>query len=142
MGLVIVFGVVMAIGQGFYWTYVSKKESESESLSRRLGTMTQEEVEALLFRERAVDAAANALGSVGLTLQQTLRAAEANISVGNLLLRMLVVFLCAAMVGVIVLGLPGLVVGLVLGALPYLYYSMKANRRLRCCSNSFPRRLT
>ena len=115
MGLVIVFGVVMAIGQGFYWTYVSKKESESESLSKRLGTMTQEEVEALLFRERAVDAAANTLGSLGQKMQQTLRAAEANISVGNLLLRMVAVFLCAAMVGIIVLGLPGLVVGLGLG---------------------------
>ena len=141
MGLVIIFGIIMAIGQGFYWTYMSKKEGENEALSRRLGTMTQEEVEALLFRERAVDAAANALGGIGLKIQQTLRSAEANISVGNLLIRMLALFLTSAMVGVIILGPPGLAIGLIIGVSPYVYYNMKANRRSKMLLEQLPEAL-
>ena len=139
--MVIVFAVAMFIGQGFYWTYMSKRESEREALSKRLGTMTQEEVEALLFRERAVDAAANALGSLGKSIQQTLREAEAGISVGNLLVRMAAIFLCAALVFIVVLGTAGVVVALVLGLSPWLLYRMRANKRSKLMLEQLPEAL-
>ena len=139
--MVIVFAVAMFIGQGFYWKYMSKRESEREALSKRLGTMTQEEVEALLFRERAVDAAANALGSLGKSIQQTLREAEAGISVGNLLVRMAAIFLCAALVFIVVLGTAGVVVALVLGLSPWLLYRMRANKRSKLMLEQLPEAL-
>jgi tight adherence protein B len=141
MGLVVVFAIVMAIGQGFYWTYMSKQESERDALSKRLGTMTEEEVEALLFRERAVDAAANALGSLGTKFQQTLREAEAGISVGNLLVRMLVLFLCGALLFIILIGAPGILLGVVFGLLPYLIYNFRAKKRAKLMLEQLPEAL-
>lgn len=141
IGLVIVFAVIMAIGQGFYWTYVSQRESERESLSKRLGTMTQEEHEALLFRERAVDAAANAMGSLGKSMQQTLREAEAGISVGNLLIRMVTIFLCAALVFVVVLGAAGVVVASLLALSPWMIYRMRASKRSKMMLEQLPEAL-
>jgi tight adherence protein B len=141
IGLVIVFAVTIGIGQGFYWTYISRKEMEREQLARRLGTMTHEEVEALLFKDRAVDAAANALGSVGMGLQQTLRQAESNSTVGQLLIRSVGVGIVLAILLGIILGRIGLPFALIGAFLPYLLIRSRAKKRGKMLLEQLPEAL-
>jgi tight adherence protein B len=128
--LAIVFTTVLATGQGLYWAWVAKREREQEELLRRLGSGGPEDSpEATLFRDQAQDAVATSLGQIGESMQQTLRAADAGYSVGNLVTRMLVLGGAGFVLGVIFLGIPG-VIGALIGYVPYLLVKQQAKTRL------------
>lgn len=130
----IVFTAVLATGQGLYWAWVSRKEREQEELLRRLGSggggATDEEAEAVLFKEQAQDTVANALGGIGERLQQTIRAADANLTVSQLLTRALIVSGVGFVFGFIGLGILGALAGLVLGIIPIFLLQRQARNRL------------
>ena len=99
-GLAVVFAIVFAIGQGFYWTYISRKQQEREELARRLGTLSHEEA-STLFQEKARDSLVQALGSFGQHLETELNAAESDTSVTGLI---------GQIVGIFFIGTPILLV--------------------------------
>jgi tight adherence protein B len=130
--LAITFTAVLATGQGLYWAWVAKREREQEELLRRLGSGTgpEETPEATLFRDQAQDAVANALGAIGESLQNTLRAADAGYSVSTLLTRCVLLGGAGMTLGLISpLGLPGLVLGGI-GYLPIFLVQNQARSRL------------
>jgi len=141
LGLVVTFAIIMAIGQGFYWTYVSRKEYERDQLARRLGTMTEAEAEALLFRERARDYTASALGNLGTHLQNTLMQAESEATVGDLIIRMCATFFISGLLIYFVIGSAGILVAIALALLPYLYYRHAAGRRTKQLLSQLPEAL-
>jgi len=129
--LAITFTAVLATGQGLYWAWVAKKEREQEELLRRLGsgTGTEETPEAALFRDQAQDAVANALGQMGESLANTLRAADAGYGVSSLLARCVLVSGASLTLGFIFIGLPGLLLGIT-GYIPILLVQSQAKNRL------------
>lgn len=130
----IVFTAVLATGQGLYWAWVSRKEKEQEELLRRLGSGGgpggDEEAEVALFKEQAADGVASALGGIGARLQQTIRAADANITVSQLLTRSLIVSGTGFVLGVIFLGWMGSIPGIVIGYIPIFLLQQQARSRL------------
>lgn len=130
--LAIVFTAVLATGQGLYWAWVAKKEREQEELLRRLGSGTgpEETPETALFRDQSADSVATALGNLGKGLQETLRAADAGYGVSTLVTRMLLLAGGGFVLGGIFLGLPGVVLSIPLGYLPYLIVKQQAKSRL------------
>ena len=141
IGLAIFFAIMMAVGQGFYMAYLARKENEAEELRRRLGTMTHEEAEAVLFRERARDAAAGALGSLGVHLQNVLIEAESDWTVGSLLVRMAAGSIVGVVVGAIVAFPYGMFPGLLIGILPYLLMRQRGSARNRMLIEQLPESL-
>ncbi|MEQ1564975.1 MAG: type II secretion system F family protein [Myxococcota bacterium] len=119
--LSVVFTAVLATGQGLYWAWVAKKEREQEELLRRLGSggggPSGDANEAALFRDQAADSVAGALGSLGESLQNSLRAADAGYSVTNLLIRCAAVAVVGALLGMLLVH-P--VIGLVFAAVGYV----------------------
>lgn len=130
--LAIVFTTVLATGQGLYWAWVAKREREQEDLLRRLGSGGPEDSpEAILFREQAQDAVANSLGQIGSSLQNALRAADANYSVGTLVIRMIALSGLGAVIGGVILYSPiGMMIGLPLGYVPLLLVQQQAKNRI------------
>jgi len=130
--LAITFTAVLATGQGLYWAWVAKREREQEELLRRLGSGSgsEETPEAALFRDQAQDAVANALGQVGESLQNTLRAADAGYSVSTLLTRCVILGGVGMTIGLISpLGVPGLILGGI-GYIPIVLVQSQAKTRL------------
>jgi tight adherence protein B len=132
----IVFTAVLATVQGIYWAWVARKEREQEDLLRRLGSGggsmgTEEDAEIALFRDTAADSVATALGTVGANLAQSLRAADAGISVTSLLMRCLAVSGLGMVIGGLSpLGVIGIVVGAAAGYLPIVVVQMQGASRL------------
>jgi tight adherence protein B len=130
----IVFTAVLATGQGIYWAWVSRKEREQEELLRRLGSgggaLTDEEAETALFKDQATDTVAGALGAIGERLQSTIRAADAGISVSQLLTQSVVVAGVGFVLGAIFVGPLGTIPGVMLGYIPIFLMQRQANARL------------
>lgn len=132
----IVFTAVLATVQGIYWAWVARKEREQEDLLRRLGSGgggagTEEDAEIALFRDTAADSVATALGTVGSNLAQSLRAADAGISVSNLLMRCLAVSGIGMVIGGLSpLGVIGILVGAAAGYIPIVVIQMQGAARL------------
>jgi len=129
--LAITFTAVLATGQGLYWAWVAKKEREQEELLRRLGSGSspEETPEATLFRDQAQDAVASALGQIGESLQNTLRAADAGYGVSSLLTRCVIAGGIGFTLGTIFLGWPGIVLTGV-GYVPIFLVQSQAKTRL------------
>ncbi len=137
----IVFTAVLASGQGLYWAWVSRKEREQEELLRRLGSgggATEEEAEAALFKDQATDSVAGALGAIGDRLQTTIRAADANITVSQLLTRSLVVSGVAFVMAFILMGPIVSIPALLLGYLPIFLVQRQATTRLKKLVEQLP----
>lgn len=119
--LAVVFTTALAIVQGLYWAWIAREEQSRRDLSRRLGMLAEGNAnEAALFRDRARDAAGQALGTLGEHLQATIEAADADTSVSQLLMRMGVAGVALALPTLLFVGfLPSIVIGLVGAVLPY-----------------------
>lgn len=137
IALAITFAVIMAIGQGLYWAYVSRKEAERQELARRLGNMTQEEAESL-FRERARDALANGLGALGDHLTNILLESEIDMTVSGLVGRMVGIGALVSLVLFFVVGIPAVAAGAVASIIPYFYVRNRAAARARKLLEQLP----
>lgn len=133
--------LIVGVGQGFYWTYMSRKQAEQDKLARRLGTVIDVEEQAALFLEAAPDPTATALGDFGKNLQDLLTEADIKWSVSRFL------FTCAGLAAAVGLGLSlflgpmGLLVGLIAGAVPYLVIGQMAAKRNKMMIAQLPEAL-
>ena len=147
IGLATFFAIVLGIGQGFYWTYVSRKQAEHDQLARRLGTIVTEEDQASLFREAAADAAANSLGNFGTHLKDLLIESEMDWSVGRFLMTSAGISLGIGVLGWVFLTAMGtsgnvaLLIGAVAGFVPYVVIRQRAEKRSRMLLEQLPEAL-
>ncbi|MCB9684457.1 MAG: type II secretion system F family protein [Alphaproteobacteria bacterium] len=145
--LAIVFTAVLATGQGLYWAWVARREREQEELLRRLGSGTGPAATddtgeiASLFREQAVDTVAGSLGSIGATMQETLRAADVNYGVSTLVTRMMIAAGIGAVLGGVAIGPLGMLAGLPLAYIPYFIVQQQASSRLTLLVEQLPEAL-
>lgn len=135
------FAVAFGVGQGFYWSYVSRKNAERERLARRLGASIGEDESSALFRDLEADSVARNMGSLGHHLQDILVEGEVNWTVGQL-----IVYSCLIAGGVglglyLFIGTPSLLVGLIAGAVPYIIVRRKAEQRSRKLLEQLPEAL-
>jgi len=137
LGMAVVFTTILAGTQALYWSYVVRKENEEKELARRLGTLAEEQY-ASLFRDHAADAAGQALGNLGVHLQELLSQADSPMTVSNLLLRMTAVGVVGALVLVVVAGPFGFPVGLILGIIPYMILRRQGRVRARRLLEQLP----
>jgi tight adherence protein B len=135
--MAVVFTAILAISQSLYWAWIVRREAEQRELARRLGTMAEEQY-ANLFRDHAADAAAQALGNLGLHLQETLDQADSPLMVGSLLLRMAAIAGVGALLFLLVLGPMGVLIGLVLGIIPYFLLRRQGQQRARKLLEQLP----
>lgn len=126
--MAVVFTAALAVFQSVYWTWTARKERDAAEMLRRLGAGDDGGPESL-FREKAKDVAADALGSLGDHLQTTIARADVSLSVAALMGRMSIFALVGVMAGVFVLGAAGILGALIGAALPYMFLRMKGNRR-------------
>jgi tight adherence protein B len=126
--MAIVFTVVMAVGQTFYWAYVARKEREQTEMLRRLGVISEGASESL-FRERPRDAVGLSLGSVGLHLQATIERADSMSKVSTLVGQMTVIGAVSALLIFLIAGPAIGAMGLFVGLLPYGYLRWRASKR-------------
>lgn len=117
--IAVIFTAVLAGSQGMYWAYVARREREARDLARRLGNIGDGEAGPSLFRDQARDAVANALGSLGTHLQDSLRRADLHYGVGNLLGQCLGAAALVAILGLYFLGPPALMLAVGAGLVPY-----------------------
>lgn len=133
--------LVVGVGQGFYWAWMSRRQAEQERIARRLGTIVTEEDQANLFREATVDPGANALGKTGENLQNILIEAAVPWSVSRFLLTSAGVAALAGLLTSLIVGPVGLLLGLVAGLVPYVVVSQKAAARSKQLVEQLPEAL-
>ncbi|TVQ86505.1 MAG: hypothetical protein EA397_20110 [Deltaproteobacteria bacterium] len=133
--------IVVGVGQGFYWTYVSRKQAERDRLARRLGTVVDEDEKAALFLEAAPDPTAGALGDFGQHLQDLLISADFKWSVSRLLFTCGGVAVVIGLLALLFLGPMGLLLGIGSGMAPYLLVSQKAKARSKKMVSQLPEAL-
>lgn len=138
--MAVVFTVVLAVGQSAYWAYVAKKEREQQELVRRLGMMSDQQAESL-FRQRARDNAAAALGKLGSHLQQTIEQADSTWQVSTLLAQMAIIGLLGAVVFYWLIGIPGLILAFIAGLTPYFYLLRAGIKRTQMLVEQLPEAL-
>lgn len=119
--LAVVFTGALAVGQGAYWAWQAREEQKRADLARRLGMISDGANAGTLFRERANDAAAAALGSLGAHLQELLTAADSEMTVSALLGRMAIASGFGFILGLLIGGATaGLLFALVAPFIPYM----------------------
>lgn len=128
---VMVFVAVLLFGQFAYWSYQTRKESESQELSRRLGVVADRTL-APLLRLRTDRK------GMGAYLDDMLRQAGSPYPLESLYNRMVFWGVAGALLGVIVLRNPfGLTLGIA-GYIPVLLVSSEAQRRARKLTEQLP----
>ena len=131
------FTAFLGITQSLYWAYVARTEAQQRDLARRLGTIAEGSQESL-FRQRAKDAAATALGRLGTHFQETIDQADLDMTVGNLLIRMFGVGLVFAIILTIVGSIFGFLVGWIFGLIPYFLIRRAGSKRARALTEQLP----
>jgi tight adherence protein B len=137
--LAVVFTVVLAAGQTMFWAWQAKQEREQKEVIRRLNM--QGDVGAMeesLFRDRARDGAAMALGQLGAHLQAQIEAADSTMLVSTLLVQMGIAAGVGILLGLLVLGIYGLIPGLLPGLLPYFLLRYQASQRSKKLLEQLP----
>lgn len=131
------FTAFFGIAQSVYWAYVQRSEAHQRDLARRLGTIAEGSQESL-FRQRAKDAAATALGRLGTHFQETIDQADMDITVTNLLLRMIGVGLVFGIILAIIGSIFGFFVGWIFGLIPYFLIRRAGTKRARALTEQLP----
>ncbi|MFT6377357.1 MAG: tight adherence protein B, partial [bacterium] len=140
LGLIIVAvsaTAFLGITQSLYWAYVVRNEARQRDLARRLGTISEGSQESL-FRQRAADVAATALGRLGTHFQETIDQADMEITVSNLLVRMAVVGVLFGAVLAFFGSIFGFFVGLIFGLIPYFLIRRTGSKRARALVEQLP----
>ncbi len=127
----------LGITQSLYWAYVVRTEARQRDLARRLGTISEGSEESL-FRQRAADVAATALGRLGTHFQETIDQADMDITVSNLLVRMMVVGVIGGVILAIFGSVFGFFVGMIFGLIPYFLIRRTGNKRARALTEQLP----
>lgn len=139
--VIIIVGVgataFLGVTQSLYWTYVARTEARQRDLARRLGTISEGNQESL-FRQRAADAAATALGRLGTHFQETIDQADMEITVSNLLVRMAVVGFIFGVILAIFGSIFGFFVGMLFGLIPYFLIRRTGKKRARALTEQLP----
>lgn len=131
------FTAVLGITQSLYWAYVVRAEAKQRDLARRLGTIADGRQESL-FRQRAQDAAARALGRLGTHLQETIDQADLELTVTSLLVRMVVTGVVFGAILAFVGSAFGFFVGLLFGVIPYMLVRRTGSKRARQLTEQLP----
>lgn len=126
--MAIIFTVVLAVGQAVYWGWVARQEQEAKEMVRRLNAMSDTMADSL-FRERARDTAAAALGNLGVHLQGTIESADSQMAVSTLLVQMLTASLVGLIVGFYFVGVAAVVLAAILALVPYLILRQRGAAR-------------
>ncbi|MBN2798449.1 MAG: type II secretion system F family protein [Deltaproteobacteria bacterium] len=135
--MAVVFTAALAVFQSMYWGWVSKRDQDAQEMVRRLGMGDDDSPESL-FREKAKDAAADALGGIGAHLQRTIARADVSMSVANLVGRMASFGLVGLVGGAFFLGVGGFAVAVVASLIPYFLLKSKGNKRQAALLQQLP----
>ncbi|MBT3218964.1 MAG: type II secretion system F family protein [Proteobacteria bacterium] len=138
--LAVVFTAVLSVGQGFYWAYVAQQEKHQREVLRRLGiggSSEHEEDDDSIFRDEE-DATANALGGVGVVLQEYIVMSDSPLTVSKLLTRCGVMAFIGALIGGYFLSLMGFIFAVPAGLIPILLLRHAAKKRTYTLISQLP----
>lgn len=139
MVVAVIFTAVLAVVQGLYWAYVARQEREQEELLRRLtGGGGSEIVQESLIREQQNDAAVKALGGFGVKIQEALTASDSSLTVSAVVMRMAGLAFVGMVGGLYMIGLPGLLIAIPAGYLPFMIIQSQANARSQLLVSQLP----
>jgi tight adherence protein B len=127
--MAVVFTVVIAVGQSVYWAYAARQERDTMERLRRLNVLGDQDGGDGLLRERARDAAAMALGSLGAHFQETIEAADRQLTVGALIGQMFVAALGTLVVSYYFAGIFAIIIAVIGAFGPYFYLRYLASAR-------------
>ncbi|TNE91348.1 MAG: hypothetical protein EP330_05590 [Deltaproteobacteria bacterium] len=136
--IAVIFTAMLGMSQGMYWAYVARREREQRELARRLGSMGEGVEGTSLFKEQAKDAVANALGSLGAHLQDSLRKADLQYGVAQLVAQCVILGLIVAVGAIYFLGLPGMMLAPIAAIVPYGLVRKAGNDRTRLLVEQLP----
>lgn len=136
--LAVVFTAVLSVVQGLYWAYVARQEREQEELLRRLTGGSGDVIQESLVREQQNDAAAKALGGFGAKIQEAITASDSQLSVSTVAIRMMVMGVVGMLGGLYFVGVPGAILAVPAGYLPYFILRNAADTRGRELVSQLP----
>jgi tight adherence protein B len=137
---------VMGFQGAFMWTAM-KQEAKERAFRRRMGLETEDgrdpyaqddEHVSTLIRDQAQDAAIAALGDYGVQIDILVKASGTETNVTQVVGQMGAAGLLTAAVAVYVAGAPGILAGLIGGAIPYLLLQRKATERAEALLSQMP----
>lgn len=135
--LAVVFTTVLSVGQGVYWAYIARQERRQAEILRRLGGgAADSDLAESLFRDAGPDA--GAMGSLGRNIASSLVAADSDLSVNALLVRMGIAGLIGMALFYLAAGMIGAVIGIGAAYVPLLFLRRQAASRANALVAQLP----
>lgn len=133
----LVFVGVLSAANLLYWSYRTRQDFEARALARRLGTLS-DNPEASLFLQQKSDPWAETLGGLGDRLEALIRESGSDYTLSGLLVRMGAFGIIGAFItSVFIKGVAGFV-GVLVGLLPIVILSSRAEERAKELSEQLP----
>jgi tight adherence protein B len=145
--MALVFATFVMGFQGVFMWIAMKQEAKESAFRRRLGLETadgkdpfasDDENVTNLIKDQAQDAAIAALGEYGVQIDMLIKASGAETTVTQVIGQMATAGLLVAVVATYVAGAPGLIAGLLGGAMPYIMLQRKASERAEALLSQMP----
>jgi tight adherence protein B len=135
--LAVVFTTVLSVGQGVYWAYIARQERRQAEILRRLGGGASDaEMAETLFRDTGPDV--GGLGTLGRNIATSLVAADSDLSISALLLRMGAAGLVGMMLMYFAAGLAGAAIGIGFAYAPLWLLNRQAATRATTLVSQLP----
>ena len=136
--ITIVFVGVLLTGSFVYWTLATRREAQSRSMARRLGTIGDGSTQSDLFHTKQEDPIVDALGYVGRYLDDLARQSGGDTTASGVAIRIAVAAVAGGLgLGILVSFQAGMM-GLLFGGLPWLHVKRKAEQRSVQLSQQLP----
>lgn len=133
----IVFVGAFIVLSFIYWGVQARKEEQAKELARRLGQLSGDTGNTL-FRAQVKDELADALGSLGKTLDDYIQQANVEYTVSGLLVRMAAFAVFGVVIAAAIFQNLVALVGMLAGVVPYAILVSKANERAALISQQLP----
>ena len=140
--LVLLFGGMVALTQGVFYILRQQAGKKDKWLRRRLGFEDaddgEDSGEGAIIKEMSADQASEWLGNLGESLEMTIRAAGSEMTVTALLVQVVGLLVGFSVVGIAMMGPPGLMMGIIGCTFPYLYIKRQAAQRSQMLLGQMP----
>ncbi|MEL6346031.1 MAG: type II secretion system F family protein [Myxococcota bacterium] len=133
----LVFAGVLTATNLLYWSWRSRQEQKARELARRLGTVSDEPTNTL-FVDQGADAWAEMLGSLGDQLEGLLKESGSEWTMSQLLGWSAAMAVIGMFTTTLILRGPVGIIGIILGAIPLVILSSRAEKRARQISEQLP----
>ena len=136
--ITVVFVGSLLTGSFLYWSAVSRRESKSKAMARRIGSIASSNTAESLFQQQQADPLVDTMGAAGRYLDGLARQSGTAITASTLAAQIAGSGVAGALIMGILAGPKGAIIGLLIGFIPWIRIRSIAEQRTVRLSEQLP----